>query len=81
MLEIAQPAMNQLAGPAGRTGGDRLLFQHQHAMATSGGRLGNADAMDPRADDYYVVALAHVLANCGARSIAPMSLVSTRLAS
>ena len=54
LLQIAQAAVDQLAGPAGRAGGQVTGLDQGHAQAAGGGVQGRAGAGHPAADDEHV---------------------------
>nr|BFE67468.1 hypothetical protein GCM10020092_007690 [Actinoplanes digitatis] len=51
LFEVAKAAVNQLAGSAGRAGGQVAGLDERHAQAARGGIQGGAGAGDPAADD------------------------------
>ena len=55
MLEIAQPAMDQLARRRGRGAGEVALLAKQHAKPPPGGVAGNRHPVDAAADDQQVI--------------------------
>ncbi len=54
LLEIPQSAVDELARPARRPGGKVGLLQEQNAVTGGRGGLGDADAVDPAADDHQI---------------------------
>src|SRR3954465_5931889 len=54
LLEIAQPAMDQLGGPRGGMRREVVFLNHHYGKATSCGITRNADAVDAAADDEEV---------------------------
>ena len=54
VLEIAQAAMDELAGRGGGRARQIALFDEQHAQAAAGGIARDADAVDPAAHDQQV---------------------------
>ena len=58
-FEVAQAAVDQLAGAAGGAGRQRGLFQHQHGITRAGRRLCHADAVNAATDDHDIEMLSH----------------------
>ena len=56
MFEIAQPAMDQLAGGGGGLAAEIVHFQQQHLQPAPGGIARDARAIDAAADDQQVEA-------------------------
>ena len=63
VLEIAQAAMDQLAGGRGGAGGEIVHLDQQHAQAAAGGVAGEAGSVDAAADDGEVE-VGHCLLIC-----------------
>ena len=55
VLEIAEPAMNQLGGGRRRAGGKVVLLDQKHAQATARSIPRNASAVDATPNDSEVV--------------------------
>ena len=58
LLQVAQAAVDQLAGPAGRAGGVVAGLDQGHPESARGGVEGGAGAGHPATDDEYVEPLA-----------------------
>ena len=57
VLEVAQPAVDQLGAPLRRRRGEVVLFDQQHREAAAGGVARDAGAVDAGADDEEIVRL------------------------
>ena len=55
MLEVAQPAVDQLGAQRRRVRGEVILFHQQHRQAAAGGVARYAGAVDAAADDGEIV--------------------------
>ena len=60
MLEIAQPAMDELGRGRGRAGGEIVLLDQQHTNAAAGGVARNTGSVDAAADNGEIE-VGHVL--------------------